>query len=144
MGKRSIFLLLLILAFILLPSCRTAVPLAPEEPMVVLLSPNDGEILGSGDVQVRIYVQNFKMVGNSSQPNKPNEGHAIYYLDVNAPLKSSTPATTSPGTFVTSVETSHIWQNVLSGQHTFTVQLVNNDNTPLNQPVTVRANVTLK
>ncbi len=59
-------------------------------------------------------------------------------------FEAAAPATTSPGTFEVSAKTSYIWQNVPPGQHTFTVQLVNNDNTPLDPPVTVRANVTLK
>lgn len=143
MRKSTIFLMILVLCLPLLLSCRQAEPLAPEEPIVVLLSPNNGATLASGAVQVRIYVQNFSMVESTGQPNKVSEGHVIYYLDVSAPLKSETPATTPPGTFVASAETSHTWQNVTPGQHTFTVQLVNNDNTPLNPPVTVRANVTL-
>ena len=144
MRKCMIFLLCLILGLPLLLSCRQAEPLAPEEPLVTLLSPGDGSTLVSGDVQVRIYLQNFSMVQNTRQPNKTNEGHAIYYLDVSAPLKQGTPATTAPGTFVASSETSYTWSNVPPGQHTFTVQLVNNDNTPLLAPTAVRANVTVK
>jgi hypothetical protein len=128
----------------LLPSCRTAAPLAPEEPIAVLISPNNGEILNSGDVEVRIYLQNFSIVPDTGQANRGGEGHVIYYLDVSAPLKLGTPATTAPGTFAVSTETSYTWPDVPPGQRMFTVQLVNNDDTPLDQPVTVRANCTLK
>ncbi len=144
MRKCTIVLLVLIFGLPLLLSCRQAAPLAPEEPIVVLLSPSDGSVLTSGNVQVRIYLQNFHMVQNTGQPNKASEGHAIYYLDVNAPLKQGVPATTAPGTFIASAETSYTWRDVPPGQHTFTVQLVNNDNTPLNSAVTVRVNVTVK
>lgn len=144
MRKCTIFLLLLILVLPWLLSCRQAEPVAPEEPIVSLLAPGDGSTLPTGDVQVRIYVQNFKMVQDTGQSNKPNEGHAIYYLDVSAPLKAGAPATTAPGTFVVSAETSRSWVNVPPGQHVFTVQLVNNDNTPLLPPATVRANVAVK
>jgi hypothetical protein len=144
MSKRVLFfLLLLILLLPLLLSCR-AEPLAPEEPAVVLLSPSDGSSLASGDVEVRIYLQNFSMVENTGQPNKASEGHVIYYLDVSAPLKPEDPATTTPGTFAATTKTSYTWPNVPAGPHTFTVQLVNNDDTPLQAPVAVRANVTLK
>jgi hypothetical protein len=144
MLRYTIFLLLLIPVLTLLPSCRTAAPLAPEEPIVVLISPNDGEILDRGAVEVRIYVQNFVIVPVTGQANKAGEGHVIYYLDASAPLKLRTPATTAPGTFAVSAEDSYTWQDVPPGQHTFTVQLVNKDNTPLDQPVTVRANVTVR
>ena len=144
MSKRALlFFLSLILLLPLLLSCR-AEPLAPEEPVVVLLSPSDGSTLASGDIEVRIYLQNFNMVENTGQPNRANEGHVIYYLDVSAPLKSGDPATTSLGTFVATTKTSCIWPNVPAGPHTFSVQLVNNDDTPLLAPVAVRANVTLK
>ncbi len=144
MWKRTLFLLLLVLTLMLLPSCRTTEPLAPEEPGVVLLSPSDGATLESGNVQVRVYLQNFSMAADTKQANKAKEGHVIYYLDVSAPLKAVTPATTAPGTFVASTETSYTWRNVPPGEHVFTVQLVNNDNTPLLPPVTVRAKVNVK
>jgi hypothetical protein len=144
MSKRVLsFLILLVLVLPLLLSCR-AEPLAPEEPVVVLLSPSDGSTFSSGDIEVRIYLQNFNLVENTSQPNKGNEGHVIYYLDVSAPLKPGDPAVTSLGTFVATTKTSYIWPNVPAGPHTFSVQLVNNDDTPLEAPVSVRANVTLK
>lgn len=144
MRKYTIFLLLLILVLPLLLSCRQTAPLAPEEPVVTLLSPSNGEILKSGDVRVRIYPQNFNMVPASGQPNKANEGHAIYYLDVSAPLKAGSPAITAAGTCAVSAEASHIWQNIPPGEHTFIVQLVNNDDTPLLAPTAVRAMVTIK
>ena len=141
MHKRLLlFLLLLILLLPMLLSCR-AEPLAPEEPVVVLLSPSDRSTLAGGDIEVRIYLRNFNMAQNTGQPNKASEGHAIYYLDVAAPLKPGDPATTAPGTFVATADTSYIWPNISAGPHTFTVQLVNNDDTPLVAPVAVRANV---
>jgi hypothetical protein len=144
MHKRSsCLLLLLILLMPILFSCR-AEPLAPEEPVIVLLSPSDGSTLASGDIEVRIYLQNFSLVENTGQPNKGSEGHIIYYLDVSAPLQPGEPATTADGTFVATTNTSCIWPNVPAGPHIFSVQIVNNDDTPLQAPISVRANVTLK
>jgi len=144
MVRYALLLLVLTPIISLFSSCRTVAPVVDEGPLVVLISPNNGEVRDSGDVEVRIYLQNFSIVPDTAQGNKAGEGHVIYYLNASAPLKQGAPATTTPGTFAVSTETSYTWPNVPPGQHTFTVQLVNNDNTPLNQPVTVRANVTLK
>lgn len=135
-----LFLILPVLLLSMLLSCR-AEPLAPEEPVVVLLSPSDGSTLASGDIDVRIYLQNFNMIENTGQPNKASEGHVIYYLDVSVPIKPGETAATAPGTFAATPETSFTWQNVPPGKHVFGVQLVNNDDTPLLAPVAVRANV---
>jgi hypothetical protein len=144
MRKSVIFLLAPILILLLLSSCRESEPLAPEEPNAVMLSPSEGSTLSPGDVQVRIYPQNFAIVENTGQPNKSNEGHVIYYMDMTAPIAAGIAATAAPGTFVALAETSYTWPNVPPGQHVFTVQLVNNDDTPLLPPVAVRANVVVK
>lgn len=144
MRKCTVLLLWLTLALTLLSSCRQAEDTAPKEPNAVLLSPGDGTTAASDALEVRIYLQNFNMTGNSSQANKANEGHAIYYLDVTAPINSGEPAMTAPGTYTISSETKYVWTNLQPGQHVFSVQLVNNDNTPLLPPVVVRANVTTK
>jgi len=144
MVRYALLLLVLTSIISLFSSCRNVAPVVDEEPLVVLISPNNGEVRDSGDVEVRIYLQNFTMLPDAGQANKAGEGHVIYYLDASAPLQQRAPAITTPGTFAVAAETSHTWSNVPPGQHTFTVQLVNNDNTPLDQPVTVRANVTVR
>jgi hypothetical protein len=144
MRKYLIFLLILIIFSSLLISCRQTEPLAPEEPIATLISPSNGETVASGDIQVRIYLQNFSMTSPAGQPNRANEGHAVYYLDVSPPLKPGEPATTASGTCVVSDASSYTWTNVPPGQHTFSVQLVNNDNTPFLSPAAVRATVTVK
>ncbi len=144
MRKYSILLLILILGLTLSVSCRQKEPLAPEEPYAVLLTPSEGSTISAGDIEVRVFLQNFTITENSGVPNKPNQGHVIYYLDVDAPREYGTAATTAPGTYAISTSTSFIWKNVLIGEHTFTVQLVNNDNTPLLPPTAVRANVTVR
>jgi hypothetical protein len=40
--------------------------------------------------------------------------------------------------------TSYTWQGVRPGTHTFAVQLVNNDHTPLEPPVTDQVTVTVE
>jgi hypothetical protein len=136
--------LILLASVAFLASCRQVEPLAPEEPIVTLLAPGDGSTLASGDVQIRIFLQNFTTAAPTGQPNDRGEGHVIYYLDVTAPLTTGTPATTSPGSYAVSTATSYTWQNVPAGPHIFTVQLVNHDDTPLLPPVAVRANIIVK
>jgi hypothetical protein len=144
MIKLRTLLLILLATLAFLASCRPVEPLAPEEPIVTLLAPSDGSTLVSGDVQIRIFLQNFEAVAPTGQPNTRGEGHVIYYLDAAAPLTAGTPATTSAGSFVTSAAQSYTWQSVPAGPHIFTVQLVNHDDTPLLPPVAVRANVIVK
>ena len=143
--KPRLALFLIVMALLALAvSCRETVPLAPEEPKVVLTSPGNNSTLSAGDIVVRIYLQNFEMNSNFGLPNTPNRGHVIYYMDTTAPLAQGTAATAAPGSFAVSVETEYTWNNVAAGEHVFSVQLVNNDNTPLLPPVAVRVNVTVR
>jgi len=54
------------------------------------------------------------------------------------------PATSTTGTFVYSVASSYTWPNLTAGKHTLSVQLVNNDNTPVRAPSSVRVEITIK
>lgn len=129
--------LLLALVVVFMPSCRSE-PLAPLEPALTLLSPGYGSTLSAGPVEVRVYVQNFKLVDKTGQPNIFGEGHIIYYMDAEPPIKTGSSVVTGPGTYAVTIETSYTWTNVTPGQHTFAAQLVNNDETPLVSPVTQR------
>ena len=71
------------------------------------------------------------------------EGHIIYYLDVDAPTAPGSPALTAPGTYVISAATSYQWADVPDAVHTLSVELVNNDNTPLNPPVTAKVSISV-
>ena len=74
----------------------------------------------------------------------PGEGHIIFYMDVTPPLKKGESALTAEGTYFITKDKVYVWENVPAGAHTFTVQLVNNDDTPLEPPAAVRAPVTVK
>ncbi len=113
-------------------------------PLAVILSPRDGAVVDGSQVTVTAQVTNFNLVDKIGQPNSPREGHLMYYLDVAAPTLQGPPATTAPGTFAATPNTSYTWQNLTSGNHTFYIALVNNDNTPLNPPVTARISLTIK
>jgi len=143
MRKLTVFLLLVLL----LPatfSCREPVPLAPLEPVVTLLTPNDGAFVTGGDIGVRIFLENFTMLSQSGMPNKANEGHVVYYLDAGPLVVNGAVAESPGGMSETSYETSYTWTNVAPGPHTFSVQLVNNDGSPFLPPIAVRANVTVR
>jgi hypothetical protein len=74
--------------------------------------------------------------------NKTGEGHFIFYLDVDPPTVPGQPAFSSAGTY--QVQTYSVaWKNLSAGKHTFSLQLVNNDNTPLNPPVIAKTVVNL-
>jgi hypothetical protein len=74
--------------------------------------------------------------------NKSGEGHFIFYLDVDPPTAPGQPAFSSSGTY--QVQTYSVaWKKLSAGQHTFSLQLVNNDNTPLNPPVIAKTTVDL-
>jgi hypothetical protein len=135
-------LLLSAVLILFIPSCRPE-PLAPQEPVMVLLSPSYGETLPAGPVEVRTYIENFKLTEAEGQDNVFGEGHFIYYLDTDMPVKPGAPAITISGTYFVCSETSYTWADVTPGTHTFSVQLVNNDNTPLMAPVTQRVVVDL-
>lgn len=85
---------------------------------------------------VTVIVSNFNIANKIGQPNVQGEGHLIYYLDVTPPVTEGLPAVTSAGTYAEIADTSYTWQNVKAGSHFISIQLVNNDDTPLNPPVT--------
>jgi photosystem II stability/assembly factor-like uncharacterized protein len=96
-----------------------------------------------GDVKLSVEVSDFKLVDKLGQPNVPGEGHIHYFMDVNPPIVPGQPATTAPGTYFATTDTSHIWNNVGGGKHNFSVELVNNNHTPLNPPVVAELEVTV-
>jgi len=95
-----------------------------------------------GRVTVETFVENFELVDKVGEANVPGEGHIVYYFDVTPPIKQDEQATTAEGTYAISTELSHTWNDVGVGPHVFWVQLVNNDNTPLEPASAVRVPVT--
>jgi hypothetical protein len=127
---------------VLLPACRPE-PVAPEEGQVIILSPSAESTIYSDTVTLNVYVDNFNLMDNNGQANHSREGHLIYYKDVTPPLVKGHTALTQEGSCVISIERSFTWSNVEEGPHNFWVQLVNNDNTPLEPPAAVRVPVTV-
>jgi plastocyanin len=83
-----------------------------------------------------VNVTNFEVVDALGAPNVAGQGHLHYFMDVEPPTEPGMPAVTQPGTYVPTANTTYTWQNVSPGMHNFSVELVNNNHTPLQPPVT--------
>ncbi len=111
-------------------------------PMITIISPQEGATVPSGNVTVMVNVTGFNLVNMLGAANVAGEGHIHYYMDVPVPETPTKPAITSPGTYAPTANTSFIWIDVKPGLHNFSVQLVNNDHTPLIPLVYNTVNVT--
>jgi hypothetical protein len=136
--------LLLPTALILLLAACHPEPVMPQDARVLIISPSAESTQSAGTVDIRTYVERLKLVDGNGQPNTPGEGHIIYYLDVTPSLEPGKSALAGEGTYAISTDTTYTWDNLASGRHTFWVQLVNNDDTPLTPPQAVRVYVTVE
>jgi hypothetical protein len=138
------YAILAVVLFIVIPlsACRPE-PVAPDDARVVILQPSADSVLSSNSVFIRTYVEYFSLVDKIGQVNQPGEGHLIYYMDVTPPTVKGRSALTAKDTYIISTQKSFTWENVITGQHSFWVQLVNNDNTVLEPPAAVRVPVTV-
>jgi hypothetical protein len=88
------------------------------------------------DINVIPDIMNFNIVaGKIGKPAAAGEGHFIYYFNVAPPTEPGKPALTAEGTCVVTGDAITSWLGVLPGEYDVWVQLVNNDNTPLQPPV---------
>ncbi|HTY81255.1 MAG TPA: cupredoxin domain-containing protein [Dehalococcoidales bacterium] len=94
-----------------------------------------------GNVTVSVQVSNFNLIDKLGQANVPGQGHLHYFMDVDAPTTPGQPAITTPGTYAATAATSYTWTNVGGGSHKFSVELINNDHTPLVPPVVATVTV---
>ena len=115
----------------------SVIALRPGEPqpIVNIVMPTDNMTLQSGDITVLAQVLNFDLVANMGEPAAEGEGHIHFYLDVEVPTTPGEPAVTDEGTFHVTENATFTWEDIGPGEHTFAVQLVNNDHTPLDPPV---------
>ncbi|NLN09925.1 MAG: hypothetical protein GX186_10050, partial [Methanoculleus thermophilus] len=67
-----------------------------------------------------------------------------YYLDAPIPTNESVPAIPPTGGYVVSTNLTHTWGNVTAGEHNLSVQVVNNDHTPLIPLVFDTVNITVE
>lgn len=123
-------LLLLISLLIVIPAYA-----AVGSPQLSIIEPKNGSTISAGDVKISVEVKNFTLVSKLGKPSVEGEGHIHYFMDAKAPIAQGKPAITIPGTYVPTINTSYIWKNVTPGMHNFSVELVNNDHTPLSIPI---------
>lgn len=141
-----------LLLIIPLAACH-AEPVMPQDAEILIIDPAAESTQSSSTVTITTYVNNFNLVDDGGNVNTRNvvqfdhsslEGQIVYYMDVTPPMADNMTALTAAGTFAESIETSHTWENVPPGEHTFWVQLVDKDSTPLLPPSAVRVYVTVK
>ncbi len=115
-------------------------------PTLKITSPSNGATVRTGDITVKADVNNFKVVDKQGQANVTGEGHVHFYMDVNpipnAAGQPAIPADTNAAWAHVS-DTSYTFRNVSPGTHTFAVQLVNNDHTPVVPAVNDMVTVTV-
>jgi hypothetical protein len=91
-------------------------------PSLEILRPTHGSEINSSIISIKVNVTNFQLVDiAANRQNVENQGHIAYLLDGTREIKS--------------IYKDYSMANVEPGQHTLTVELRNNDNTPLTPPV---------
>jgi hypothetical protein len=132
-----------VLGVIVVSGCRPE-PVAPDDATVLILDPPANARLSGPDVTVRTFVNHLTLVEPTGQPNKPGEGHIVYYIDVDPPVTKDASALTAQDTYVATTAKTYLWNGVSPGKHVFWVQLVSNNNTPLEPPAAVRVPVIVR
>jgi Domain of unknown function (DUF4399) len=118
---------------------------AAEEFTVSITTLENESTVDVGDIEVGVDVGDFKITDKLGEDPVPGEGHVHYYLDSGiVPTAPGKPAVTEENTYHAEATTSYTWQGVRPGTHTFVVQLVNNDHTPLEPPATDQVVVTVE
>lgn len=112
-------------------------------PSIQITSPIENATVPAGNVTVSIHVDDFTLVSKLGEANVSGEGHIHYFMDVAVPTTPGKPALTAAGTYYPTANTSYTWTNVTTGMHNLTVELVNNDHTPLVPAKYAMINVTV-
>jgi len=142
-AQRLLLVLVVVLISSALASCRPE-PASPQEARLLILRPSAESTVSGSSVIIKVFIEFFSIAGKTGLPNVPGEGHIVYYRDVEPPLKAGESALTAAGSYIVTTETSYMWTGISPGEHTFWVQLVNNDNTPLQPPAAVYVPVTVR
>jgi plastocyanin len=138
----GILLSLVVLIALALPLC-TAQITTTGMPQVKIIEPKEGAQIPAGNISVMANVTNFKLVNKLGHASVEGEGHLHYYIDVAVPKTPGKPAVTAIGTFAPTANTTWTWPNVKPGKHNLSVQLANNDHTPVIPVVYSTVNVTV-
>jgi outer membrane protein assembly factor BamB len=125
------------------PASIVGFKLGSTSPMAKITSPSDGNKLAAGNLTVVAETNNFNIVDKQGQANVAGQGHLYFYMDVDAPTVQGQPATSTSGQSAPVSANNYTFNNVATGTHTISIELVNNDNTPLNPPVVQKITVAL-
>jgi hypothetical protein len=112
-------------------SAQTYLNFVVGAPNIKIISPGVAATLPAGNITVQVAIRDFINVYNPTKANINGEGHIVYYMDADPPFVTDKAAFTAIGTYNSTAATSYTWQNVTPGVHTFSVQLVTNDSSPL-------------
>lgn len=129
MGKMNLVFIFFVL---LLTASLNSCGISANQPEIKINSPQTG--MTGGDLTISVHVSNFELVKGAVAGHDFGKGHVIYYMDVPVPVYYEHSATSKAGTYAISNETSYTWKGVTPGEHTFSVQLVKGDDTPLPVP----------
>ena len=140
--RLSGIILLLLLLSVLVPQYAAEREMN-KIPQITIINPKEGEQIPLDNIAVLVNVTNFNLANKLGQANASGEGHIHYYIDVPVPMIVGKPATTATGTFAPTINLTFTWKDVKPGKHNLSVQLVNNDHTPLIPLVYSQANVTV-
>ena len=121
-----------------------ALKLGATAPVLSIARPVAGSTIPAGDITVNAAALNFSVVDKQGQANNAGEGHLHFYLDVDAPTTAGQPAIPTSGTWAHVSGTSYTFPKVAAGAHTISVELVNNDHTPLNPPVVQKISINVQ
>jgi hypothetical protein len=117
-----------------------------NKPSVEITYPQEGaDPVQAGQVLVALTVRAFELTDAKDAKNANGEGHIVYYLDAD-PIPTGEDASDVPkgaARAKASAMTSHTWKDVSAGHHTLGVQLVNNDDSPLDPPATDTVDITV-
>ncbi len=114
-------------------------------PSIAITTPENGGITSAGVTTIFVVASNFDL--NYSRQSvdvtavEPR-GHVIFYLDSEPPTTPGEPATTQEGTYAVSDRNYFQWADVPAGDHTFSAQLVDEDDMPLSPPAVASVQVT--
>jgi hypothetical protein len=120
----------------------TPTPNFSGPPSVKITIPDNGDTITSNYIEVCTDVENFLVQDAIGKPNVPNQGHLHFYLDTQP--QTSPGATPPAGAHVSTTYDCYIFPDVTPGKHTITVELANNNHTPLNPPVYDTITVTVE
>jgi hypothetical protein len=121
---------------------------------ITITSPDDGTTFDGELPKVSVKVEGFELANKMGEAPKRGEGHIIYYgwngfgpSDYEVPTALGQPANAGGTGYIAAAshETTYEWLPafIRPGQQSLVVQLVNNDHTPLDPPVTARVSVTI-